>query len=300
MTWRLVPEELTADMRNAFHAVTDDDVTKSGAAGARWAAMLAAAPALSAMQIINPDAVLPENLDDLQPGAIFVKRPEEPVNDRLRTALQTAVDRLADMLKGDDGQAWDEARKALPQLHAELSIAEALPDGASQAVETLRRLGYTYHGGELWKPPLGVPRFLPDPGSDVEASIRALREARAAEPAGYLVNHEGCDDLNLKGAYWRRVPSADDLAFWQRLGIPPAIVKALKPAQDDHIDVVLAALEKARADVARLDSGRIELVGRDSWGEETRVLHCGVDLRAAIDAAQPDPAPGPDLFTGGA
>ncbi|MGV8822974.1 hypothetical protein [Methylibium petroleiphilum] len=42
--WKLVPIEPTADMRNAFHAVTDDDVTMKGAAGSRWAAMLAAAP----------------------------------------------------------------------------------------------------------------------------------------------------------------------------------------------------------------------------------------------------------------
>jgi hypothetical protein len=31
------------------------------------------------------------------------------------------------------------------------------------AVATLTLLGYTYHGGELWKPPLGKPRpSLPD------------------------------------------------------------------------------------------------------------------------------------------
>jgi hypothetical protein len=28
----------------------------------------------------------------------------------------------------------------------------------SAAVETLKRLGYTYKGGERWKPPLGTPR----------------------------------------------------------------------------------------------------------------------------------------------
>lgn len=42
--WKLVPKEPTADMRNAYHAVTDDDVTMKGAAGSRWAAMLAASP----------------------------------------------------------------------------------------------------------------------------------------------------------------------------------------------------------------------------------------------------------------
>lgn len=42
--WKLVPVEPTAEMRNAYHAVTDDDVTMKGAAGSRWFAMLNAAP----------------------------------------------------------------------------------------------------------------------------------------------------------------------------------------------------------------------------------------------------------------
>ena len=28
------------------------------------------------------------------------------------------------------------------------------------AVKTLERLGYTYHGGVEWKPPLGKPKFI--------------------------------------------------------------------------------------------------------------------------------------------
>jgi hypothetical protein len=35
------------------------------------------------------------------------------------------------------------------------------------AVATLTLLGYTYHGGKLWKPPLGKPRqSLPDEITD--------------------------------------------------------------------------------------------------------------------------------------
>lgn len=48
--WRLVPTEATADMRNAFHAVTDDDVLSMGTAGSRWHAMLSAAPAAPAVK----------------------------------------------------------------------------------------------------------------------------------------------------------------------------------------------------------------------------------------------------------
>lgn len=42
--WRMVPVEPTTDMRNAFHAVTDDEALQLGESGSRWAAMVAAAP----------------------------------------------------------------------------------------------------------------------------------------------------------------------------------------------------------------------------------------------------------------
>jgi hypothetical protein len=42
--WVAVPVEPTADMRNAFHAVTGGDVIRKGAAGSRWAAMIEARP----------------------------------------------------------------------------------------------------------------------------------------------------------------------------------------------------------------------------------------------------------------
>lgn len=36
------------------------------------------------------------------------------------------------------------------------AVKEAAPAGdALAAIKTLQRLGYTYHGAELWKPPLG-------------------------------------------------------------------------------------------------------------------------------------------------
>lgn len=42
--WQMVPVVPTADMRNAFHAVTDNDTLRHGNAGAHWLAMLSAAP----------------------------------------------------------------------------------------------------------------------------------------------------------------------------------------------------------------------------------------------------------------
>lgn len=34
----------------------------------------------------------------------------------LESALRQAIERLDDMLKGDDGQAWSEAERAMPKL----------------------------------------------------------------------------------------------------------------------------------------------------------------------------------------
>lgn len=42
-----------------------------------------------------------------------------------RTALGLAIARIEDMLKGDDGQAWKEAEKAIPTLRAALAAPQA-------------------------------------------------------------------------------------------------------------------------------------------------------------------------------
>lgn len=66
---------------------------------------------------------------------------------------QAIADSVADMLKGDadehqpSGEVAERARKQARSAQA--------------AVKTLERLGYTYHGAELWKPPIGtVPASL--------------------------------------------------------------------------------------------------------------------------------------------
>lgn len=56
--------------------------------------------------------------------------------DGMREALQLARDRLADMLMGDDGQAWKEAEKAPPIIDAALTHS-ALSGDAGEG-ETLR------------------------------------------------------------------------------------------------------------------------------------------------------------------
>lgn len=43
----------------------------------------------------------------------------------LYEALRNAIDRLEDMLKGDDGQAWKEAERVMPRLRAALAKVDA-------------------------------------------------------------------------------------------------------------------------------------------------------------------------------
>ena len=47
-----------------------------------------------------------------------------------------------------------------------------------------------------------------------------------------------------------------------------------------------AALEAAREDAERLDSGTIRIIERDEFGMQHTTAYSGVDLRAAIDQAR--------------
>lgn len=59
------------------------------------------------------------------------------------TPLKIAIDRIEDMLKGDDGQAWKEAEKALPGLKKALEL-ESRPVHLAQ----LSWSGFNLHGDE--------------------------------------------------------------------------------------------------------------------------------------------------------
>lgn len=64
----------------------------------------------------------------------------------------------------------------------------------------------------------------------------------------------------------------------------PELLAAMYDAAD-AIASLQARLDAAEKDAARLDSGRIMISGRDEFGEPTTVIHCGMNLRSAIDAA---------------
>ena len=55
----------------------------------------------------------------------------------------------------DEPKAYATDTKAIV-AHALDATANA-PDESEAAIKTLANLGYTYHGGELWKPPIGKP-----------------------------------------------------------------------------------------------------------------------------------------------
>ena len=59
------------------------------------------------------------------------------------TPLKIAIDRIEDMLKGDDGQAWKEAEKALPGLKKALEL-----ESRSVHLAQLSWGGFNLHGDE--------------------------------------------------------------------------------------------------------------------------------------------------------
>lgn len=45
-------------------------------------------------------------------------------------------------------------------------------EGAEAAIDTLKSLGYTYEGGEMWKPPIGACKPAPEAWYDMVAWAR--------------------------------------------------------------------------------------------------------------------------------
>jgi hypothetical protein len=109
--WALVPVEPTADMRNAYHAVTHGDAVIMGESGARWAAMLAAAPAAPAGK------AQPLNID-IDRGRVWIKRGNQSfmmAYEGDEDELQWYCDRLKEALSGITPDV--KTAPAAPALH---------------------------------------------------------------------------------------------------------------------------------------------------------------------------------------
>lgn len=98
------------------------------------------------------------------------------------TPLKIAIDRLEDMLKGDDGQAWKEAEKALPGLKKALEL-----ESRSVHLSQLSWGGFNLHGDE----------------KSIREAQRLLHEA-AKVPALY----ERIDELQKATPQWLPIESA--------------------------------------------------------------------------------------------
>jgi hypothetical protein len=112
-------------------------------------------------------------------------------------ALRLAVARLEDILKGDDGQAWKEAEKAMPILRAALATPSGEPDMRHPKVQAL--IGSNARKNiELQL----VEQLLDNPDCDLSAmdmeywhglhdklreKLLAAQPAPAGEPVAYMM-----------------------------------------------------------------------------------------------------------------
>src|SRR5690606_39570046 len=66
----------------------------------------------------------------------------------------------------------------------------------------------------------------------------------------------------------------------------PTDAELLEMLDEAGANAAKAALEAAREDAERLDSGTIRIIERDEFGMQHTTAYSGVDLRAAIDQAR--------------
>jgi len=117
-----------------------------------------------------------------------------------------------------------------------VDTAPIAPTGADAAIRTLTRLGYTYHGGEQWKPPLGkAPAF---------ASAARASAAQPAVPRAQMT--EEIDNV-LSDPDTRLSPGAERALRWLRTwtAAPLALAAAPKaaPAPGPATETARAAFE---------------------------------------------------------
>jgi hypothetical protein len=124
-----------------------------------------------------------EDIERRQGGGFPAKRAmaadklQEPVN--LLEAKRIAAEYGTLDSQVDNGNLYFALRKCLEHIDAQ--PAQEPMQGSTSAVRTLQRLGYTDHGGELWKPPLG-PAFarvqpVQEPVAWIRLSGRSILEA---------------------------------------------------------------------------------------------------------------------------
>ena len=116
--------------------------------------------------------------------------------DALTLALETERD--AANLYAKQVAHWIGKHDAL--LEQQLEAQAAQPAQHTAAIKTLEHLGYTYHGAEYWKPPLGKRPAQPG-WKPTDASMTALRrfEETCSDGEGYDVPKDTMKQLALIG-----------------------------------------------------------------------------------------------------
>ena len=67
------------------------------------------------------------------------------------------------------------------------------------AVKTLERLGYTYHGGEEWKPPLGKQEFF-DEWIEYKYKDRPVYQCPICHVNSYITHIKGVEKCGACGS----------------------------------------------------------------------------------------------------
>jgi hypothetical protein len=182
----------------------------------------------------------------------------------------TATDGCGWMATASKGTPEESRREAINRWNgfAAITAAKAAQpesvEGGTQAVDTLLRMGYTYHGGQLWKPPLGE---LP-----VDWANTPARPAESAAP----------DAVDALPAKWR-----NDVA--NIYGYGPSGQAVLACA-----DELTAALAQPKPDGPRVGGESVDWDAlRESIPAEVRapVEKRFADMRAKHAEAPPAAAP---------
>lgn len=94
------------------------------------------------------------------------------------------------------------------------------PGETAAAVRTLTKLGYTYHGSVLWKPPLGKPPVFDEPGDAPNES--GFEQWYVENAFDYERNPIGCRDCGLMRKAWHAALAAlRQPVAWQPIETAP-------------------------------------------------------------------------------
>jgi len=188
---RLVEAEQDRDqLRGCFHSACEE-LTALKAALVDEGDEVPTGPALSLVEDLKADRDALQRLANCraeQRDALVTQ------SERLNKQLQSAIYRLEDMLEGDDGQAWDEAEKALPAMKKALeedpAVSLASRDAEQQAaaidkwsatiIQLMEWVSAKHAEDPSW-PPISL-QMIRELCCDMDRDAESLRQKAKAAP----------------------------------------------------------------------------------------------------------------------